>query len=165
MFCRERWGKGASKVRKRLVLIALAVAVASVMVFGGPASAGKPGTGTLREAELTGAEVVPGPGDPDGSGMGRFHFYPMKNKICYRVTVSGIQTATKAHLHMGDAGEEGGMVKLNLLPPRNSARECVRDLGERFIKKIAHNSSSYYVDVHNDDFPNGAVRGQLSPSP
>jgi hypothetical protein len=46
-------------------------------------------------------------------------------KICYRVTVSGIQTATKAHLHMGNAVEEGDIVKLNLLPPRNSARECV----------------------------------------
>ena len=148
-------------MRKRLVLIALAIVVASVMVFGGPASAGKPGTGTLREAELTGTEVVPTPGDPNGSGMGRFHLYPMKNKICYRVTVSGIQTATKAHLHMGDAGEEGGMVKLNLLPPRNSARECVRGLGERFIKKIAHNSSSYYVDVHNNEYPDGALRGQL----
>jgi hypothetical protein len=162
MFCRERRGKRASKVRKRLVLIALAVAVASVIVFGGPASAGKPGTGTLREAELTGAEVVPTPGDLNGSGMGRFHFYPMKHKICYRVTVSGIQTATKAHLHMGGVGEEGSSVKLNLLPPRNSARECVRGLGERFIKKIAHNSSSYYVDVHNNEYPGGALRGQLT---
>src|SRR5215216_1525697 len=146
MFCRKRRGKGASKVRKRLVLITLAVVVASVMAFGGPASAGKPGTGTLREAELTGAEVVPTPGDPNGSGMARFHFYPMKNKICYRVTVSGIQTATKAHLHMGNAGEVGP-VKLGLLPPRNSARECIRGLGERFIKKIARNPSRYYVDV------------------
>lgn len=145
-----------------MVLIALAVAVASVIVFGGPASAGKPGTGTLREAELTGAEVVPTPGDLNGSGMGRFHFYPMKHKICYRVTVSGIQTATKAHLHMGGVGEEGSSVKLNLLPPRNSARECVRGLGERFIKKIAHNSSSYYVDVHNNEYPGGALRGQLT---
>jgi hypothetical protein len=40
-------------------------------------------------------------------------------------------------------------------------RECVRGLGERFIKKIAHNSSSYYVDVHNSEFPDGALRGQL----
>jgi hypothetical protein len=148
-------------VRKRVFLIALVAGITSVMVFGGPASAGKPGTGTLREAALTGAEVVPTPGDPDGSGMARMIFYPMKNKICYRVTVSGIQTATKAHLHMGDAGEEGGPVKLNLLPPRNSARECIRGLGERFIKKIARNSSSYYVDVHNNEYPGGAVRGQL----
>ena len=149
-------------MRKRMVLIALAAALASIAVLGGSASAGKPGTGTLREVELSGAEVVPPPGDPDGSGRGRFHLYPMKNKICYRVTVSGIQTATRAHLHMGDAGERGEQVKLNLRPPRNSARECIRGLGERFIKKIAHNSSSYYVDVHNNEFPGGALRGQLT---
>jgi hypothetical protein len=153
-------------MRKRVFLIALVVAVTSVMVFGGPASAGKPGTGTVREAELTAAEVVdgagnPNQGDPNGSGMARMIFYPMKNKICYRVTVSGIQTATKAHLHMGDVGEEGGMVKLNLLPPRNSARECIRGLGERFIKKIARHSSSYYVDVHNNEYQGGALRGLL----
>ena len=149
-------------MRKKVVLIAVAATLASVTILAGPASAGRPGTGTIREAELTGAEVEPSPGDPDGTGMARMIFYPQKNKICYRVTVSGIQTATKAHLHMGDTGEEGGMVKLNLLPPRNSARECVRGLGERFIRKIARNSSGYYVDVHNNDFPNGAVRGQLS---
>jgi len=148
-------------VRKRVFLIALAAAITSVMVFGGPASAGKPGTGTVREAELTGAEVVPAAGDPDGRGMARMIFYPMKNKICYRVTVSGTRTATKAHLHMGKAGEEGGMVKLNLLPPRNSARECIRGLGERFIRRISSNSSRYYVDVHNNEYRGGALRGQL----
>lgn len=149
-------------MRKRVVLIALAAAITGVIIFAGPASAGRPGTGTIREAELTGAEVVPAPGDPNGTGMARMIFYPQKNKICYRVTVSGIQTATRAHLHMGDAGEEGGMVKLNLIPPRNSARECIRGLGERFIKKISHNSSSYYVDVHNNEYPDGALRGQLA---
>ena len=148
-------------MRKRVFLIALAVGITSVMVFGGLASAGKPGTGTVREAALTGAEVVPAAGDPDGTGMARMIFYPMKNKICYRVTVSGIQTATKAHLHIGDAGEVGP-VKLGLLPPRNSARECIRGLGERFIRRIARNPSRYYVDVHNNEYPGGALRGQLS---
>lgn len=148
-------------MRKRVFLIALVVAITSVVVFGGAASAGKPGTGTGREAELTGAEVSPSPGDPDGTGMARMIFYPMKNKICYRVTVSGIQTATEAHLHMGNAGEVGP-VKLGLLPPRNSARECIRGLGERFIRRIARHSSRYYVDVHNNEYPGGALRGQLS---
>lgn len=149
-------------MRDRLILIVLAATLASAMIFAGPASAGRPGTGTIREAELTGAEVVPGPGDSNGTGMARMIFYPQKNKICYRVTVSGIQTATRAHLHMGDAGERNDAVKLNLLPPRNSARECIRGLGERFIKKISRNSSSYYVDVHNDEYPDGALRGQLT---
>jgi hypothetical protein len=149
-------------MRKRVALIVLAATLASVMIFSAPASAGRPGTGTIREAELTGAEVVPTAGDPDGSGMARMIFYPQKNKICYRLTVSDIKRATGAHLHMGDAGERNGTVKLNLLPPRDSARECVRGLGERFIKKISRNSSNYYVDVHNDEYPGGALRGQLA---
>ena len=148
-------------MRKRVALIVVAATLASVMIFSGPASAGRPGTGTIREAELTGAEVVPTAGDPDGSGMARMIFYPQKNKLCYRLTVSDIKRATGAHLHMGDAGEEGA-VKLNLLPPRDSARECVRGLGERFIKMISRNSSNYYVDVHNDEHRGGALRGQLA---
>jgi hypothetical protein len=63
---------------------------------------------------------------------------------------------------MGDAGERSDAVKLNLLPPRNSARECVRGLGERFIKRISRDSSGYYVDVHNKAYPGGALRGQLT---
>ena len=149
-------------MRNRFVLIALAIAMASVMVLSGPASAGKPGAGTKRKVQLSGAAVVPGPGDADGTGRGRFYLYPMKNKICYRVTVNNVAPATKAHLHMGDAGERGGMVKLNLLRPRNSARECIRGLGEKFIKNIGRDSSSYYVDVHNNEFEGGALRGQLT---
>jgi CHRD domain len=151
-------------VRKRLALIALAVAVASVVVFGGPASAGKPGTGTLREAELSGAQVIPTPGDPDGGGQGRFHLYPQKNKICYRVTVNNIQTATRAHIHKGTSTEAGPIVKGLKAPSDGSSSGCVR-LDRRKIMKIKNNPSGYYVNVHNDDFPNGAVRGQLSPSP
>jgi hypothetical protein len=30
------------------------------------------------------------------------------------------------------------------------------------IKAIRQNPEAYYVNVHNSDFPTGAVRGQLS---
>jgi hypothetical protein len=164
MFCRERWGKGASKVRKRLVLIALAVAVASVMVFGGPASAGKPGTGTLREAELTGAEVVPEPGDADGTGTADLNLIPKRERICYTLTVQNIEPATDAHIHKGTSTVAGPIVKALRAPSTGSSQGCVR-LDRAKIMKIKNNPSGYYVNVHNDDFPNGAVRGQLSPSP
>jgi hypothetical protein len=47
------WGKGDSSVRRRLILIALVVAVAGVMVFGGTAFAGKPSLRTAVTADLT----------------------------------------------------------------------------------------------------------------
>jgi hypothetical protein len=134
--------------------------MASVMVFGGPASAGKPGTRTLREAELTGAEVALTPGDPNGSGMARFHFYPMKNKICYRITVSNLASATMAHIHKAPAGQDGPIVKALKAPSDGDSQECVR-LSRMKIMQIKNNPSAYYVNVHNDDFPNGALRGQL----
>lgn len=149
-------------MRKRVFLFASVLAIVVVAVFGGPALAGRPGTGTVREATLTGTEVVPQPGDPDGTGLARLTLYPNKHKICYRITVSGIAPATAAHLHRAPAGQNGP-VKLGLLPPRDeSSRECIRGLDEGFIRRIGRNSSGYYVDVHNRAFPAGAVRGQLS---
>ena len=55
-------------------------------------------------------------------------------------------------------------MKLTLNPPRDdtSEHECIRGLGERFIKKISGNPTGYYADVHNEAFPDGAVRGQLT---
>ena len=141
-------------MRKRVFLAALTVAVTGVMASGNPALAGKPGQGAVREAVLTAA------GDPDGSGIARFTFYPNKNKICYRIEVSNIDPATTAHLHE-DSASEPDPVKLNLKPPGadGSSRECIRNLGERFIRHISKNPSNFYVDVHNPDV---AVRGQLS---
>jgi len=146
-----------------MLFIAAVVAAAAVFVFGGTAQAGRPGTGAIREATLTGAQVVPDGGDPDGSGEARFIFYPNKNKICYTIQVSGIERATSAHLHEAPAGEVGP-VKLALNPPRDgtSEHECIRGLGERFIKRISGNPTGYYVDVHNAIHRDGALRGQLT---
>lgn len=155
-------------MRKRGFLVALVVLITSTMVFGGPASAGKPGRGTVLEANLTGAEVVPPPGDTDGTGSFHATAYPAKNKICYRISASNIGTTTAAHLHVDDAEDS---VKLNLkTPPQDgsSVRECRRGLSERSVRTVKNNPSNYYVDVHTDEFPDGAVRGQLTrpaPSP
>lgn len=156
-------------MRKRIFINAAAITMAGVVIFGGTAQAGRPGTGAIREANLTGAQVVPPPGDPNGtdasqgSGEARFIFYPNKNKICYTIEVSGIDGATSAHLHKAPAGQNGP-VKLGLNPPKDgtSEHECIRGLGERFIKKISGNPTGYYADVHNTDYPGGALRGQLT---
>jgi hypothetical protein len=155
--------EGDTRVRGTILFTAAVMAAAGVFVFGGTAQAGRPGTGAIREATLTGAQVVPAPGDPDGTGEARFIFYPNKHKICYTIQVSGIERATSAHLHEAPAGDVGP-VRLRLNPPRDgtSEHECIRGLGGRFIKRISGNPTGYYVDVHNEEFSDGAVRGQLT---
>ena len=154
---------GETRVRSRILYTAAVMVASCVFVFGGTAQAGRPGTGAIREATLAGARVVPGPGDTQGMGESRFIFYPNKHKICYTIQVSGIAGATSAHLHEAPVGEVGP-VRLRLNPPRDGAseHECIWGLGERFIKRISGNPTGYYVDVHNDEHPDGAVRGQLT---
>ena len=146
-----------------MLFTATIMVTAGVFVFGGTAQAGRPGTGSIREATLTGAQVVPAPGDPDGTGEARFIFYPNKHKICYTIQVSGIARTTSAHLHEAPAGQVGP-VKLRLNPPRDgtSEHECIRGLGKRFIKKISGNPTGYYVDVYDAVHQDGALRGQLT---
>lgn len=141
------------------MLVVAAMAVAGVMVLGGPALAG-----TMLTANMTGPNEVPGPGDTDGTGTADLNLIPKREKICYTLTVQNIEPATMAHIHKGTSTEAGPIVKGLKAPSDGSSQGCVR-LDRRKIMKIKNNPSGYYVNVHNVPFPNGAVRGQLSPSP
>ena len=152
-------------MRKRKLFNVSVVAMIGVLVFGGTAMAGKPGTGSVRVAQLNGAEVVPADsGDVNGTGEAKLTLYPNKNKICYTIKAEKIGRATAAHLHEAPTGQTGP-VKLNLLPPPadgESRHECIRGLSERFVKKIGRDSSTgYYVAVHTEG-SDGDIRGQLS---
>ncbi|HET6468425.1 MAG TPA: CHRD domain-containing protein, partial [Geminicoccaceae bacterium] len=111
-------------------------------------------------AFLSGAEEVPGPGDPDGSGEAFLTFNPGRGQICYQLTASDIAPATAAHIHIGAAGIAGPVVVPLVPPTGGSSSDCApadRDL----IRAIMRNFEGYYVNVHNADFPAGAIRGQL----
>jgi hypothetical protein len=143
----------------------LVVAVAGAVVFGGTALAGDARLRTGAEANLSGAAEVPsGSGDiEDGTGYIQVGLYPVKNKICYRLTVENITLpVTAAHLHEAPAGSKG-WVRLRLTTPGadGSAREW-RGLSSGFIRKIKRDPENYYVNVHNSEYQDGAVRGQLS---
>jgi len=73
-----------------------------------------------------------------------------------------VARTTAAHLHEAPAGSEGP-VRLGLRTPGDdgTARECRRGLSSGFIRKIKRNPENYYVNVHNSEYPDGAVRGQL----
>lgn len=151
-------------MRRKALIFALVLAVIGTTIFAGPASAHRPGTGASHETNLSGTEVVPSPGDPDGTGTAELILFPGREKFCYRLNVSNIGNVTAAHLHKGGAGENGPVVR-NLIPPKDGySRECVKRYGKSAVRQIANNLSNYYVDIHTTEYPDGAVRGQFSSS-
>lgn len=146
---------------RRLAMFAL---VGLVSVFGSalPAHADT-GTVSVSYATLTGAAEVPGPGDPDGSGWAEVVTVPDLGLVCYVIVVSGIETATAAHIHVGGPTVAGPVV-VHLKAPNRAgvSAGCVRDVDPELAANIAHNPGAYYVNVHNTPFPGGAVRGQLA---
>jgi hypothetical protein len=113
---------------------------------------------------LTGAAEAPGPGDPDGSGQADFTLNQGQGQVCFEITLADITLpATGAHIHVAPEGVPGPVV-VPLTPPdaSGSSSGCVEDVDRDLIKAIRQDPAGYYVNVHNADFPDGAVRGQLS---
>jgi len=113
--------------------------------------------------EMTGAEEAPGPGDPDGSGMANITINLNKRQVCFALMVSDIGPATAAHIHIAPPGEPGPVVvPLNPPPTDGSSTGCTNNVDRRLLRNIIQHPERYYVNVHNEEFPGGAVRGQLS---
>jgi len=146
---------------RRLDLVgALAAVMALMAVFANPAVA-QPVTG-LDASYMSGKGEVPGPGAPDGSGTANIVLIPSQNRICYSLKVSKIAPATAAHIQRG-AFHEAGSIVLDLNPPlANGASSGCTSVEPTLLESLLERPESYYVNVDNADFPNGAIRGQLS---
>lgn len=112
-------------------------------------------------ATLTGAAEVPGPGDPDGSGRAEFHIADPLDRICYEMTVAGLTNVTVAHIHRGAVGVAGPPV-ITVDPPRDGhSKEC-EDIDGGLADEIKANPGAFYLNVHTTQYPDGAIRGQLT---
>jgi hypothetical protein len=104
-------------------------------------------------------------GDLDGIGSATITF-PTPTTVCWGINVDSLAGATAAHIHRGTSGVNGGIV-VTLTPPNAPAAGnpgvssgCVAAL-QGIVTAIRIDPTSFYVNVHNGAFPNGAVRGQL----
>ena len=138
-----------------LVLAAGLAGSAAAEPLAGSQQGGRPLATTL-----TGEAEVPVPGDPDGTGTARLILNPGQEQICYELVVSGIAPATAAHIHEAPAGSAGDVVVGLAAPTDGSSSGCVH-LDRAEILDILRSPEDYYVNVHNAEFPGGALRGQL----
>ncbi|MEM9500389.1 MAG: CHRD domain-containing protein [Pseudomonadota bacterium] len=74
--------------------------------------------------------------------------------------VDGLDTVTAAHIHKGKLSENGPPVVTLELMGDDSEDVCL-DVDSNLLNDIAKNRPDYYVNVHTEAFPAGAIRGQL----
>ncbi len=118
-----------------------------------------PPVATFDAIALTGAAEVPGPGDEDGSGFATV--FVEQGRLCYDINVLDIAPATAAHIHEGAVGESGPPVVTLEPPSAEGAVDGCAPADAELLQRIAANPAGFYVNVHNEEFPDGALRGQL----
>ena len=114
---------------------------------------------------LAGVAEAPDPGDPDGSGEISLTINPGTRQVCYDLHVEGVAPILAGHIHEAAVGVAGGVVVDLMLTPESfdadgDASACVT--AERSVLiGIMQDPAGYYVNVHNVEYPGGALRGQL----
>ena len=112
-------------------------------------------------ATLTGIQEVPGPGDPDGTGTAELRVDPREAQACWQLFVRQVDTITYAHIHRGAAGSAGPpVIPLTTPGADGQSRGCVA-IDPMLARELATRAHEFYVNVHTQAFPAGAVRGQL----
>ena len=146
-------------------LLKSSLATVGAVALAGPAAAQpeERASGVKLTATLTGAAEVPGPGDPNGAGLFEGRVNPGQGRICYSLSAGNIGDSTAAHIHVGAAGMAGDPV-LTLDTPDGDdedSEEC-QDIDRSLAQALIRDPADYYVNIHTGDFPDGAIRGQLS---
>jgi hypothetical protein len=100
-------------------------------------------------------------GDPNGRGTARV-YSPGGGIVCYEISVSKIAPATAAHIHEAPAGRSGPVVVTLEAPTDGSSEGCIDTEDAVLAAEITSTDpANYYVNVHNAEYPSGAVRAQL----
>lgn len=95
--------------------------------------------------------------DPDGSGTAIIRLDPAKDEVCWELTVSSIAPANAAHIHYKE-----GPQAITLSPPTSGSSSGCANASSDLIQKIYNNPESFYVVIHNAEFPAAALDGRLS---
>jgi len=148
--------------RSKLVLALLALATVGLLI---PALSGA--AATQLSATLKGNEEVAG-GDSNGRGEAFVAVKkPSKRKLCYLLSWEKIEPPAAAHIHKGAPGADGP-IKVTLFEDpdgltASTAEGCVK-VSEKIAKQLRKTPERFYVNIHNIEFPAGAIRGQLGPA-
>jgi hypothetical protein len=138
------------------LILALALGLVASLALAGVAMAAE----TTLTADLAGGAET----DEDGSGTATVVLDPDAGTACWTFSVENIDPVTVSHIHEGAEGTDGGVVvDLDLEGFDGSSEGCNDAADADTLQAIIDDPAGYYVNVHNEAFPGGAIRGQLAP--
>ena len=149
--------KGGMMRRVRHVVAAGAVAVGAIAVGdAGPVEAEH----RALTATLLGRNEVPDPGDPDGFGAAGVLINTDTGRSATPWPSPG-SNRPRWPTFTGAQPVQAGPVVVNFQPPSRGFKAACTSADPALAREIVDNPSGFYVNVHNDQFQGGAVRGQL----
>ena len=150
-------------MKKKTVLYMALIVLAVLALASIAADGGRKFTTTLTgEAEVN-AQGVPNQGDLDGTGTATITLNYGQGTVCWEIQVEGITLpASAAHIHEAPVGVAGPVDVGLSAPDANGFASGCTSVAREEIKEIIQHPEEYYVNVHNSDYPAGALRGQLS---
>ena len=112
---------------------------------------------------LSGPAEVPTAGDPDGTGTATVNLDIIKGELCYEVAVQKLDPPVAMHIHEAERGKSGDIV-VPLTTPTGGDTTTIGCANPEatLIARMAARPGDFYVNVHTQTHPQGAVRGQLS---
>ena len=152
---------------KGTTILSLALATGLVgAALAAPASEGgrKFTTNLTGEAEVT-AAGVPNQGDLAATGTATITVNPGQSRVCWEITTGddftqGTTSIVGAHIHVG-ASTTTGPVVVPLTAIIDGTTTGCADVTRQLADAIRKTPANYYVNVHTNLFPAGAIRGQL----
>lgn len=144
------------------LLLALTLGLVASLALAGVVLAAE----TTLTATLAGVTEGENPGDEDGSGTASIVIDPAAGTACWTLNVADISPVTQSHIHVGAEGASGDIaVPLDVDGFEGTSEGCIEPMEDAAIlQEILDNPAGYYVNVHTEDFPAGAIRGQLAAS-
>jgi hypothetical protein len=119
--------------------------------------------GTAFQVALVGEAETPA-GDPVATGTATFRLRAGQGQVCYQIAATNLPTAAAAHIHRGAAGVAGPVVIPLTTPNAAGASSGCAAAARPLVASILKAPASFYVNVHTEEFPAGAIRGQLTGS-
>jgi len=84
----------------------------------------------------------------------------------FALDVFDIESPTRAHIHRAPAGQNGSIVvfcfDVVIAEPIPVAFEGCAEADRALLQELLIAPEGFYVNIHNDEFPGGAIRGQLA---